>query len=65
MLAETRNKLCGGGEASHPPLEVAPAYDHMEITQLAGAYVALDLVGLVGHTKSGNSQCEAALKMEL
>jgi agmatinase len=46
-------------------VEVAPAYDHMEITQLAGAYVALDLVGLVGHTKSGNSQCEAALKMEL
>ena len=34
-------------------VEVAPAYDHMEITQLAGAYIALDLIGLVGHAREG------------
>jgi agmatinase len=34
-------------------VEVAPAYDHMEITQLLGAYVALDLIGLVGYAREG------------
>lgn len=34
-------------------VEVAPAYDHMEVTQLVAAYVLLDLIGLVGHAKLG------------
>lgn len=41
-------------------VEVAPAYDHMETTQLTAAYVLLDLIGIMGEAKLGkgvNAKC--------
>ena len=37
-------------------VEVAPCYDHAEITALAAAHVACDIICLVARQKSLNSQ---------
>jgi len=42
-------------------VEVSPPYDHMEITQLTAAYIALDLIGLLSSAISSSSNHRSEL----